>query len=104
MSSLRVNRSSAMNKNQYSAFNQLPPNYNGMIVAPMGDFLVRRGMHDAQNYTQTKEESATLYRIDPERPTPWYNRNPMAQGVHQMSGSKGGSKVLFQARQGNNQM
>ena len=84
--------------------NHRNPGYEGIVTGQNAEFLVTHGMRDAANYTKIKTQSATLWRIQSERPTPWYNRNPIAQGVHETGGSWTGPRQEPNDRQGNVQV
>lgn len=95
--------SMSMRKANYSAANRRGTGEQ-LVSGKQADFLVKTGMRDASNYTNIKIQDATLWNITSARPTPWYNRNPIAQGVHETGGSWTGPKQTPTDRQGNNQL
>lgn len=95
--------SGKIRKKSVTPGNQRAAGYEGIVTGSSAAFLVKNGMRDAANYTKTKTQPATLWHIQPERPTPWYNRNPIAQGVHEVGGGWTGAKQAPTVRQGNNQ-
>ena len=74
-----------------------------LVTGAQSQFLIHPGMRDAANYTNTKVLPATLFAIQSAYPVPWYNRNPIAQGV-KAPGFWSGPKQAPIARQGNNQL
>ena len=86
-----------------SSGNTRQTNADTIVTGPQAAFLVKTGMRDAANYTETRVLSATEFAIQSARPVPWFQRNPIAQGV-KSTNSAPGPKDKFITRQGNNQL
>ncbi len=71
-----------------SAGNVKPPNYIGLVTPDMAAFDVYFWQRDVNALSISKTLPAELYRIDSAYPVPWYNLNPISQGIKQMSNNR----------------